>query len=155
MHAADAIYDTPAERRAWFHFRTGELAFLNGDNDAAIAAEHAALTIFPDDAAAWNALARMLAAEHRWDEARIAAQRGVALVPSPETLGTLADAQTALNDPAAAITRDEIAAVERIGNAQHLSDRLLAMYYADHGINGADAFAIARRRTRGARRYLC
>lgn len=145
MHLADAIYDTPAERRAWFHFRDGELAFLTGDDGAAIDAERAAIAIFPDDAPAWNALARMLGAEHRWSQARDAATRCVALVPSPETLGYLADAQAALGDPAAAITRDEIVAVERIGNAQHLSDRLLAMYYADHGIRSADAYAIARR----------
>ena len=145
MHEADAIYDTPAERRAWFHFRDGELAFLTGDDADAIAAERAAIAIYPDDAAAWNALARILVAEHRWSEARDAAAHGVALVPSPETLGLLADAQAALDDPQAAATRDEIAVVERIGNAQHVNDRLLAMYYADHGIRVDDANAIARR----------
>jgi tetratricopeptide (TPR) repeat protein len=146
MQRADAIYDTPAERRAWFHFRLGELKFLAGDNDGAIAAERDAIAIYPDDYAAYNALARDLTANHRWAEARDAAARGVALVPSPETLGYLADAEAALGDAAgAAATRDEIVAVERIGNAEHLSDRLLAVYYADHDVRLADALAIARR----------
>lgn len=146
MRQADSIYDTPAERRAWFHFRMGELAFLAGDNDGAIAAERAAIAIFPDDFLAYNALARDLAANHRWDEAEAAAQRGVTLMPSPETFGYLADAQAARGETAAAAaTRDEIVAIERIGNAQHLSDRLLAVYYADHGLRLDDAYAIAHR----------
>lgn len=144
MRRADAIYDTSAERRAWFHFRLGELKFLAGDNAGAIGAERDAIAIYPEDFAAYNALARDLVANQRWTEAREAAARGVALVPSPETLGYLADAESALGDAAAAAaTRDEIVAVERIGNAQHLSDRLLAVYYADHDVRVADAFAIA------------
>ena len=67
------------------------------------------------------------------------------LTPSPENLGLLADAQQQLGDASAAATRDEIVAVERIGNAQHLVDRLLAVDYADHGVRLGDAYAIARR----------
>jgi tetratricopeptide (TPR) repeat protein len=37
---ADAISDAPAQSRAWYHFRAGELAFKAGDNAAAIADEH-------------------------------------------------------------------------------------------------------------------
>jgi len=35
--------------------------------------------------------------------------------------------------------------IEKIGNAQHISDRLLAIYYAEHHVRTADAYAIARR----------
>jgi tetratricopeptide (TPR) repeat protein len=57
-HYADSIFDVPAERRAWNHFRLGELHFLHGDNDGAIAEEHAALALFPNDFLALGALAR-------------------------------------------------------------------------------------------------
>ncbi len=58
----------------------------------------------------------------------------------------LADAQAARGDnDAAAATRDEIFAVEKIGNAQHVNDRLIAVYEADHRVRVDDAYAIAKR----------
>ncbi len=146
LREVDAVYDIPAERRAWYHFRAGELAFLAGDVDGAIAQEHTALKEFPNDAPAYNSLARFYASTHNWKAALDAAQKGAALVPLPETLGYEADAQAALGDTAtAAQTRDEIFAIERIGNAYRISDRLLAVYYDDHGLRLHDAYAIARR----------
>jgi tetratricopeptide (TPR) repeat protein len=146
MHFSDSLYDMPAERRAWYHFRSGELAYLAGDNEAAIANEHDALAIFPDDIFAWGALARFELAVKEYRAAEDAAQHGVRLMPSPETLGILADAQAALGDPTgAAASRAEIDAEEKIGNAQHVNDRLIAVYLADHGERPDDAYAIARR----------
>jgi Flp pilus assembly protein TadD len=37
-----------------------------------------------------------------------------------------------------------ILAIERIGNAQHISDRLLAIYFSEHRLHTADAYAIAK-----------
>jgi tetratricopeptide (TPR) repeat protein len=143
---ADAVYGVPNERRAWFHVRLGELAFSAGDAEGALREEGVALDRFPDDVQALTDTARFTAALGRWDDARDAAERAVGLAPSPENLGLLADAQEHLGSAAAAVaTRDEIAAVERIGNAQHLADRLLALEYADRGVNLDDAYAIARR----------
>jgi tetratricopeptide (TPR) repeat protein len=152
---ADAIYGIPNERRAWFHVRLGELAFAGGDADAALREEKTALERFPDDVQALTGTARFDAALGNWSGARDAASRAVALTPSPENLGLLADAQErvgegtgggrATRETAANATRDEIVAVERLGNAQHLVDRLLALYYADHGTRLDDAYAIARR----------
>ena len=68
------------------------------------------------------------------------------VVPYPETLGYEADAQRALGDGAdAARTDDLIRAIERIGNTQHVSDRLLAIYYSEHRIHVDDAYRIAKR----------
>ncbi|MEA2664323.1 MAG: hypothetical protein QOI11_1267 [Candidatus Eremiobacteraeota bacterium] len=142
----DAVYGAPNERRAWVHARQGELAFAAGDPDAALREEKTALERFPDDALALTDAARFSAAAGAWSDARAYAEHAVRLTPSPENLGLLADAQERLGDAAgAAATRDEIGAVERIGNAQHLVDRLLALYYADHGVRLAAAYAIARR----------
>jgi tetratricopeptide (TPR) repeat protein len=64
-------------------------------------------------------------------------------------LGYEVDAQRALGDAAgAAQTADLIHTIERIGNAQHVSDRLLAIYYSEHGERLDDAYAIAHRELR-------
>lgn len=146
MHFSDSLYDMPAERRAWYHFRMGELKYLTGDNAGAMAAERDALAIFPADFFALNALARFQLADKQYAAAQETAQKAVALVPSPETLGILADAQTAQGDrTGAGGTRAEIDAEATIGNAQHVNDRLIAVYLADHGLRPAEAYAIAQR----------
>ena len=143
---ADEIYGIPNERRAWYHVRLGELAFEAGGSDDALREESVALERFGDDVQALTDSARFDAALGRWSDARANAEHAVRITPSPENLGLLADAQRQLGDVAGAnATRDEIVAVERIGNAQHLVDRLLAAYYADHGARLDDAYDIASR----------
>jgi tetratricopeptide (TPR) repeat protein len=139
-------FDAPAQTRAWFFFRSGELAFEAGDNDAAIADEQQATQIFPGYADALRAQARFECALHRWNDCLTHATASANVVPYPETLGYEADAQRALGDAAgAARTDDLIRTIERIGNTQHISDRLLAIYYSEHRIHTADAYAIAKR----------
>ncbi len=146
MRVEESISTTNAENRAWYHFRLAELAFATGDNAGAIAEGTAALTIFPNYWHAATVLARVYAAQHDWKSALASAEIADRFAPLPETLGIEADAHAALGDAdAAAAKRDEIVAIERVGNAQHLSDRLLAVYYDDHGIRLADAYAIAKR----------
>jgi tetratricopeptide (TPR) repeat protein len=141
----NSAFDAPAQGRAWFFFREGEMAFEAGDNEAAIADEREALTIFPQYADAGRALARFTCALHRWQACLAAAVASANEIPYPETLGYEADAQRALGDAAdAARTEDLIETVERVGNAQHISDRLLAVYYSEHGKQRDDAYRIAR-----------
>jgi tetratricopeptide (TPR) repeat protein len=143
---ADAIYDTPAERRAWLHARAAELALVGGDNDAARTTAREALAIFPNHLRALTVLARTELAARRYAEAEEAAQRAVAVQPNPEVLGILADAQSARGETAAAAaTRDELLAVARLGNALRVNDRLIAVWEADHGVQLDAAYAIARR----------
>jgi tetratricopeptide (TPR) repeat protein len=139
-------FDVPAQQRAWYFFRQGEMAFEAGDNTAALADEREAVTVFPYYADGYRALARVECAMHDWKPCLTDATKSANEVPYPETLGYEADAQAALGDRAgAARTRDLIGAVERIGNAYHISDRLLAVYYSDHQVRTADAYAIAKR----------
>jgi len=146
MRCADAIYDTPAERRAWFHARAAELAFEAGDHEAARRAAQDGLAIFAGHLRALMILARVDLADGKNAEAEDAAQRAAEIQPNPDVLGMLADAQAARgNTAAAAATRDEIFAVEKIGNAQHVNDRLIAVYEADHRVRVGDAYAIAKR----------
>lgn len=142
----DSVVDNSAQGRAWFHYRAGEMAFSTGSVDEAKSDEREALTIFPRFAPAFNSLARFCWATKDWHCTLESATKGSNIVPLPETLGYKADAETALGDTAAAQrTQNLIEAIERIGNAYHVSDRLLAVYYSEHGIRLDDALKIARR----------
>ena len=142
----NAQFDLPAQQRAWFFFRGGELAFEAGDNDTAVRDEEMAKQIFPNDVDATRAEARFTCALHRWQDCLTNAIASANIIPYPETLGYEADAQRALGDTASAVkTEALIETIERIGNAQHISDRLLAIYYSDHHVKPDDAYRIAKR----------
>lgn len=146
MVQTDAVIDNSAQGRAWFHFRSGELAFSAGAVDEAKADERDALKDFPNFELADRALARFCWATKDWHCALDAAAKGAAVTPLPETLGYEADAQKALGDTAGAQqTQALIFAIERIGNAYRLSDRLLSVYYSEHGIRLDDSLKIAQR----------
>ena len=146
MVAADSVIDTPAEARAWFHFRVGEMAWALGDPATAERRLREALEIFPNYPRANNALARMYCGQKRWTEALAAATGAADMIPLPETLGYKADAQRALGDEAGArISEATIVAIEQIGNTQKINDRALAIYYSEHRIRASDAIAIATR----------
>jgi tetratricopeptide (TPR) repeat protein len=139
-------FDAPAQTRAWFFFRQGEMAFEAGDNDEALADEDRSLEVFPNYSEANKLKAKFLCALKRWQECLDAATASANVVPYPETLGYEADALRALGQAAAAQRTDDlIVTIEKIGNAQHISDRLLAIYYSEHGFRRDDAYAIARR----------
>jgi tetratricopeptide (TPR) repeat protein len=141
----NAEFDAPAQQRAWYFFRQGEMAFEAGDNDGALAFEREAVQVFPNEADALRTLAHVECATHAWDACLRDAKASAAIVPYPETLGYEADAQRALGDASgAAATADLIDAVERLGDAQHITDRLTAIYYSEHGVHLADAYRIAR-----------
>jgi hypothetical protein len=141
----NANFDSPAEGRAWYFFRQGEMAFEAGDNDTALGDEREAVTVFPNYADALRTLARIECARHDWQQCLVDAEASSNIVPYPETLGYKADAQRALGLPAEADqTNDLIHTVGRLGDQQHITDRLLAIYYADHHIYSHDAYAIAK-----------
>jgi len=147
--SADEVVNEPAQARAWYHFRIGEMLFASGRVDEAEQQERLALAQFPQFEMADRALARFCWGARDWHCALQAAKNAAAVIPEPESLGYEADAQAALGDAAgAAQTRELIFAVERIGNAYHINDRLLAVYYSEHGVRLADAYAIAQREAR-------
>lgn len=142
----DEVADNSAEFRAWYHYRLGQMDFSSGDNAQAQAEERLAVTDFPDFELGWRELARVCWGMKDWTCTLEAAKKGAAIVPEPEVLGYLADAQQALGDGAAANqTQLLIFAVERLGNAYGINDRLLSVYYSEHGVRLADSLQIARR----------
>jgi len=149
MEIQDGNYDNGAQSRAWYHFRLGEVLFESNESGVAESREREAIALFPNFELAYRALARICRFRQDWGCALDAATTGATVVPIPETLGYKADAEDALGRHAdARQTRALIYAVERIGNAYHLNDRLLAMYYADHRVRLADAYGIAQREVR-------
>lgn len=141
----NANFDSPAQGRAWYFFRQGEMAFEAGDNETALGDEREAVTVFPNYADALRTLARIECSRHDWQQCLTDAQSSSNIVPYPETLGYIADAQRALGNPAEADqTNDLIRTVGRLGDQQHITDRLLAIYYADHRLFPRAAYAIAK-----------
>jgi tetratricopeptide (TPR) repeat protein len=140
----NANFDAPAQQRAWYFFRQGEMAFEAGDTAQALTDERQAVTMFPNYADALRTLARIECAQHDWPACLRDATSSAAIVPYPETLGYEADAQRALGNTALADqTNDLIDTVARLGDQQHITDRLLAIYYSDHRLHLATAYAIA------------
>ncbi|MBW4539570.1 MAG: tetratricopeptide repeat protein [Myxacorys chilensis ATA2-1-KO14] len=146
MQQVDAFYTNPAETCAWFHVRSGDLAFLSGDLSLAERRYREALDLFPDDIAAFTGLARLYAAQHRWQASLEAANQGIERSPLVETLGYKADAQRALGDPeGATATEALIDVVAHLSRVQGIYDRALAVYYIEHNIHLPEALDIAQR----------
>ena len=146
MAEVDGRVNEPAEVRAWYHWRAGELAFMAGDLASAQSEYERALAIYPDYWHANNGLARLYWSQRRWREALDAATMSADVYPLPETLGYKVDAQRALGDLAGAdATQDLIVAIEHLGKVQGINDRLIASYYSDHGIELDHAVEVARR----------
>ncbi len=146
MQQMDRFYTNPAETRAWFHVRAGDLAFAAGDFTQSEQRYREAIALFPDDVAAMTGLARLYAAQHRWPQALEVANQGIDRVPLVETLAYKADAQQALGDlQGAADTADLIEVVARLSQVKGIYDRALAVYYLDHHIHLPEALEIAQR----------
>ena len=112
----DQYYTNSAETRAWFHVRSGDLAFATGDLSVAEQRYQEARTLFPNNVAALTGLARLYAAQHRWKSVLEVANQGIDRIPLVETLGYKADAQRALKDPIGAADTEALIDVE-IGRA--------------------------------------
>ncbi len=148
-HLADTMYDTPAERRAWYHARSAELAFAAGDHAAARRDATEALAIFPDHLRALTILARVELVDGHDGEAIAAAQRAVRLQPNPEPArhpGRRPSRERRRGRRGGDARRDLRRPAHRL--AQRVNDRLTALYEADHGVRLAEAYAIARRELR-------
>ncbi len=141
----DQYYSNSAETRAWFHVRSGDLAFATGDFSVAEQRYQEARELFPAGGAALTGLARLYAAQHRWKSVLEVANLGINRIPLVETLGYKADAQRALGNPmGAADTEALIDVVSHLSQVKGIYDRALAIYYVEHQIHLPEALTIAR-----------
>ena len=141
----DQYYTNSAETRAWFHVRSGDLAFATGDFSVAEQRYQEARKLFPPDVAALTGLARLYAVQHRWKSVIEVTNLGIDRIPLVETLGYKADAQRALGNPiGAADTEALIDVVAHLSQVKGIYDRALAIYYVEHQIHLPEALTIAR-----------
>lgn len=143
---ADANMDMPVESIAWFHERLGRCLSMMGRLDEAHASYLVGLKAFPRDYRTLAALAHLEAARGNWPKTIEWGTRAARIVPSPETLALLGDANAALGQQSRAASQYRL--VEQIGGLARaqgvLYDRQLALFYADHGRHLSDAVTIAR-----------
>ncbi len=94
--------ELPAEQRAWFAWRIGDLALRAGRLRDARSAFRAGLRAHPGDYRILAALAREAAARAAWRDAIDDGERALATTLDPATLGVLSDAYLAIGDTARA-----------------------------------------------------
>lgn len=132
--------DVPAEQKAWFWLRIGDLQFRRGRIDEAASAYERGLATHPDDYRLLTAMAKLEAARHEWQKAIDFGERSVAVSFDPATLGIVSDSYAALGDSAKA---DEYArameiAVSKQATAYH---REWSLFLLNHGRRVSEVLA--------------
>ena len=132
--AADAPGLAP-ENTAYVEALLGNLLVYSGDPAAAEAAYGAALALVPEHAPSIAGLGRLAVGAGRLDEAIAHFGRAAAIVPLPEYMIALGDAQLAAGDAAAAARTFDVARAEiQLFRAAGVGvDVDLAVFEADHG----------------------
>ena len=144
--AADA--GAPADRRAWYAWRRGGLAFDAGDLDAAERSYREALEHAPDDAAAAVGLAEVAAARGNLDAAAERYRAAVDEFGEPPMMAALGDVLAAAGKADEAESwwgRAEAGMTEEAKTAETAHLREFARFLADHDRRADDAVAMARR----------
>jgi tetratricopeptide (TPR) repeat protein len=133
------------ESTAWYEAQVAALYFNSGRHDDAEHWYAAALATFPDYRIALAGLGDVSAANGDVDLAISYYERAVARVPEPAFLTTLGDLHArAGNAEAAQDQYDTLAVVARLAASNgSLYNRELVIFYADHGIQTAEAARLA------------
>ena len=123
--------EVPAEQKAWFWLRMGDLQLRRGQIDEAASDYARGLAEHADDYRLLSAMAKLEGARHDWKSAIEFGERSVAVSFDPATLGIISDSYLALGDSAKA---DEYAhamevSVSRQATAYH---RAWSLFLLDH-----------------------
>jgi tetratricopeptide (TPR) repeat protein len=132
--------DVPAEQKAWFWLRIGDLQFRRGMLDEAASDYQRGLDAHPEDYRLLTAMAKLEGARHEWQKAIDYGGQAVAVSFDPATLGVMSDAYAALGDSAKA---DEFAhamevAVSKQATAYH---REWSLFLLNHGRRVSEVLA--------------
>jgi tetratricopeptide (TPR) repeat protein len=133
-------HDVPAEQKAWFWLRIGDLQFRRGRIDEAASDYQRGLAAHADDYRLLTAMAKLEGARHEWQKAIDFGERAVAVSFDPATLGVMSDGYAALGDSAKA---NEYAhamevAVSKQATAYH---REWSLFLLNHGLRVAEVLA--------------
>src|SRR5205085_2495186 len=131
---------------AYYETYRGQVELDTGHYDRAVAFYRAALQEAPRYYIGLAGLGRALAAQGHIDAAITAYEQAVAIVPQPDFLAALGDLyrRTGKNSKAAVGygTIDVIATLAKIN--QQVYNRLVALFYADHGLEPAEALRLTQ-----------
>ena len=140
---ASSLPTLPREQVAWFHLRAGDLELRQGRPRRANDAYQAGLAVIPGDHRLLAAMARLAAAEHRWQDAIRYGDSAIAVALDPATIGVVGDAHAALGDTARAaeyLRTMEVAVTQQPG-AYH---RAWSLFLLDHDRRVPEVYAKIR-----------
>ena len=139
--------NVPRENLAWLYFELGERYFQAGDLTNAERSYGAGLEADSNHYRSIAGLAKVRAAQGRFEESVQLYQRSIAIIPFPPYVAELGDVYKKMGKLTEA--RQQYDLVEYIAHLsklnQVLANRELALFYADHEIKLADALEFARK----------
>jgi tetratricopeptide (TPR) repeat protein len=137
----------PRENLAWLDFELGERYFQSGDLENAALSYQSGLAADPAHYRSLGGLAKVRAAQGKFEEAIELYQRSIAILPFPVYVEELGDVYSKMRRGKEA--RQQYDLVEYIGHLSALNrvlaNRELALFYADQGIKLPEALEFARK----------
>ncbi|MGD1073603.1 MAG: tetratricopeptide repeat protein [Bryobacteraceae bacterium] len=144
--AAALQTNVPRENLAWLYFELGERYFQAGDLANAELSYQSGVTADPKHYRSLAGLAKVRAAQGRFEESIQLYQRSIAIIPFPVYVAELGDVFKRIGRVKDAQQQYDL--VEYIGHLgklnQVLANRELALFYADRGIKLPEALELAR-----------
>jgi tetratricopeptide (TPR) repeat protein len=137
----------PRENLAWLYFELGERYFQTGDLSNADLAYQSGITADPNHYRSIAGLAKVRAAQSKFEESIQLYQRSIAIIPFPVYVAELGDIYKKVGRANDAQQQYDL--VVYIGHLsklnQVLANRELALFYADQGIKLPEALELARK----------
>ena len=145
--AAALETNIPRENLAWLYFELGERYFQAGDLANADLSYQSGITADPNHYRSLAGLAKVRAAQGRFEESVQLYQRSIAIIPFPVYVAELGDVYKKLGRRKEAQQQYDL--VEYIGHLSKLNrvlaNRELALFYADQRIKLPEALELARK----------
>ena len=145
--AAALQTNVPRENLAWLYFELGERYFQAGDLGNADLSYQSGIMADPNHYRSLAGLAKIRAAQGKFEESIQLYQRSIAIIPFPVYVAELGDVYKKVGRMKEA--RQQYDLVEYIGHLgklnQVLANRELALFYADQGIKLPEALELARK----------
>ncbi len=145
--AAALQTNVPRENLAWLYFELGERYFQTGELENAGLSYQSGMIADANHYRSIAGLAKVRAAQGKFDESIQLYQRSLAIIPFPVYVAELGDVYKKMGRTAEAQQQYDL--VEYIGHLSKLNEvlanRELALFYADQNIKLAEALELARK----------
>jgi tetratricopeptide (TPR) repeat protein len=139
--------DMPRENLAWLYFELGERLFQTGDLANAALSYQAGITADPVHYRSLGGLAKVRAAEGKFDDAVALYQRSITILPFPVYVEELGNVYRKMGREKEAQQQYDL--VDYIGHLSELNrvlaNRELALFYADQEIKLPEALDLAKK----------